>query len=180
MAQAQKWSDFNAARLHTSNCGYEREPLHRAVALRSYFLISSHIPHSAIPSHNAISMSCISCVIFVAASLSSFHPTFAYSNLRICCVCNSSCNVQSFLQVDHKGKSYLFYRSFHNISYNPYISLLAQTVDSRNRLSFNHWIPLRFQDVNTVCHCQIQPGYITISCSSFQDVLKLTRWRPYQ
>jgi hypothetical protein len=129
-----------------------------------------------IPSYSAVSMSCISCVIFVAATSSSFHPTFAYPSLRFCCGCNSSYSSQSSLQLDHKGKPYLFYRSFHNVTYNPHISLLAQTIDSRNSLSFNHWIPLRFQDVNTVCHSQIQPEYKIISCSSFQCVLIPTRW----
>ena len=35
---------------------------------------------------------------------SSFHPTFAYSSFRICCVCNSSYNTQSSSQTRSYGE----------------------------------------------------------------------------
>jgi hypothetical protein len=54
--------------------------------------------------------------------------------------------------------SHLFNRAFHNIPHYPNIPRLAHTIDSRNSLTLNHRVPLRFQDINTICHCQIEPA----------------------
>ena len=125
-------------------------------------------------------MSCISCVIFVAAKLLHRPLSTQLSHILACVFAVFAIPAIMFSHLFNsiiKGKPYLFYRSLNDVTYNPHVSLLTQTVHSRNCLSFNHWIPLRFQDVNTVCHCQVQPEYEIISCSSFKGFPILTLWR---
>jgi hypothetical protein len=54
--------------------------------------------------------------------------------------------------------SHLFNRARHNIPHHPNIPCLAHTIDSRNSLTLNHRVPLQFQDINKICHCQIEPA----------------------
>jgi DNA/RNA-binding domain of Phe-tRNA-synthetase-like protein len=73
--------------------------------------------------------------------------------------------------------SHLFNRSLHNIPHHSNIPRLPHTIDSRNSLALNHRVPLWFQDINAICHSQIEPADFSLSYSLFRKSVILTPQR---
>lgn len=57
---------------------------------------------------------------------------------------------------DASAATYLFHRVFHDISENPDISGLSNSLDPSNGLRFNHWIPLWFKNIYTISNCKVE------------------------
>lgn len=51
---------------------------------------------------------------------------------------------------------YLFYRVLNEVTNDCNRPLLSEPVDSSDSLSLNHWVPLRLDQVNGCCSCEIQ------------------------
>jgi hypothetical protein len=61
---------------------------------------------------------------------------------------------------------YSFNRIWHNVSRNKHFPLLANSIDAINRLRLRHRIPMRLDDVNVVCGCEVESKErISIRCS---------------
>jgi hypothetical protein len=52
--------------------------------------------------------------------------------------------------------SYGFNRVWHNVSRHKYFPLLANSIDAINRLRLCHRVPMRLDDMDVVCGCEVE------------------------